>query len=54
MSPADLDGAAGFGVLPEVPVKLRPLQSSYAHEFADIGSLIGSLAQSDPQHIICV
>ena len=34
--------------------KLRALPSGYAHEFADIGSLIGSLVQSDPQRIICV
>ena len=31
--PADLDGAA-FGVLPQVPVKLRVLPSGYAHQFA--------------------
>jgi len=49
---ADLDGAACFGVLPKVPLKLRPLPSGYAHEFAYIGSLIGGLAQSEPERIL--
>ena len=40
-----------FGVLPEVPVKLRALSSGYAHEFAHIGSLIGGLKQSEPQTV---
>jgi hypothetical protein len=31
VSTADLDSAARFGMLPEVPVKLRALPSSYAH-----------------------
>jgi len=54
VSSADQDGAARFGVLLEVPVKLRALHSGDAHEFADIGSLIGCPEQSDPQRIICV
>ena len=41
---ADLDGAACFGVLPQVPVKLRALPSGNAHEFADFGPFLGGLA----------
>jgi len=42
--PADLDGAARFGVLPQVPVQLRALPSGNAHEFADFGPFLGGLA----------
>ena len=43
-SPADLDCAARFGVLPQMPVKLRALPSGNAHEFAYAGPFVGRLA----------
>jgi hypothetical protein len=39
---------SGVGVVAQVPVELGAFPSGYAHELADIGSLIGCLAQGEP------
>jgi hypothetical protein len=47
-SPADLDGPARVGVLPQMPVKLGALPSGNAHQVAYFRSLVGSLAEREP------
>jgi hypothetical protein len=51
VSPADLDGASCFGVLPEVPVEFRALHSGHAHEFAYFCPFFGSYAKREPERV---
>jgi hypothetical protein len=48
---AGLDGAAGLGVLGQVPVEGGAVHAGEAQEFGDVGALVGGGAQGEPESV---
>src|SRR6266536_148901 len=51
-APADLDGAAGAGVLGEMAVQGRAAHAAGAHQLRDVSPVVGRHAQCEPQRLL--